>query len=134
MLFTIDRDSLLNKLKIVEKITIPRGIQPVLANILIEAKDSELKLSATDLDLSIVTNTMAQIKEEGKITLPAKKLFEIVSKLPDKPVEFSLNVETNVMTITCGNSKFEIIGISASEFPEVLNEEAVKNDSNEIEV
>lgn len=127
MLFTIDKDSLLNKLKIVEKITIPRGIQPVLANILFEASDNLLKLTATDLDLTIITNTMASIKEEGKITLPAKKTFEIISKLPDKPVEFKLNSETNLMTITCGNSKFEIIGISADEFP-VLNKD--DNDTN----
>ena len=123
MLFTIDKESLLNKLRIVEKITIPRGIQPVLANILFEANDNTLKLSATDLDISIITNTMAAVKEEGKITLPAKKTLEIISKLPDKPVDFSLNSETNLMTITCGNSKFEVIGISAEEFPSVSDEE-----------
>lgn len=134
MLFTIDRDSLLNKLRIVEKITIPRGIQPVLANILFEAKNNELKLSATDLDLSIITNTTAAVKKEGKITLPAKKTFEIVSKLPDKPVDFSLNEENNIVTITCGNSKFEIIGISASEFPVLITEEETKQkESIEIE-
>lgn len=117
MLFTIDRESLLNKLRIVEKITIQRGIQPVLANILFDAKDNELTLSATDLDLYVVVKTTVVIKEEGKITLPAKKLVEIASKLPDKPVEFSLNKETNVVKITCGASKFEIVGISAAEFP-----------------
>lgn len=135
MLFTIDKDSLLNKLRIVEKITIARGIQPVLANILFEASDNVLKLSATDLDISIVTNTMAAVKEDGKITLPAKKTFEIISKLPDKPVEFSLNKDTNVVTITCGNSKFEVIGISAEEFPPLpLDEEVSKSESIEIDM
>ncbi len=124
MLFTIDRESLLNKLRIVEKITIQRGIQPVLANILFDVKDSELTLSATDLDLYVVVKTAAAVKKEGKITLPAKKLVEIVSKLPDKPVEFSLNTENNVMKITCGASKFELVGISAAEFP--VSEEEVK--------
>lgn len=135
MLFTIDKDSLLNKLRIVEKITIPRGIQPVLANILFEAKDNILKLSATDLDISIITNTMAAVKKEGRITLPAKKTFEIVSKLPDKPIDFSLNTDTNLITITCGNSKFEIIGISAEEFPLLTTEEEVaKKESIEIDM
>lgn len=135
MLFTIDRDSLLNKLRIVEKITIPRGIQPVLANILFEASDNTLKLSATDLDISIITNTMASVKKEGKITLPAKKTFEIVSKLPDKPIDFSLNSDTNITTITCGNSKFEIIGISAEEFPSLISEEEIsKKEAIEIEM
>lgn len=118
MLFTIDRDSLLNKLKIVEKITAQRGnVQPVLSNVLFEAENNTLNLSATDLEISIKSKTTVAIQKEGKITLPAKKLLEIAAKLPDKPVEFSLNEDTNIVNISCGNSKFEIIGISASEFP-----------------
>lgn len=135
MLFTIDKESLLNKLRIVEKITVQRGIQPVLANILFETEGNTLTLSSTDLDISIITNTTAAIKKEGKITLPAKKIFEIVSKLPDKPIEFSLNADTNVMTITCGFSKFEIIGISAEEFPCIINEsELSTKDSIEVDM
>ena len=123
MLFTIDKDSLLNKLKIVEKVTAQRGnVQPVLANVLFDAKDNVLNLSATDLEISIKAKTTVAVKKEGKITLPAKKLLEIAAKLPDKPVEFALNEDTNVVNITCGNSKFEIIGISAQEFPKIEEE------------
>ena len=123
MLFTIDKDSLLNKLKIVEKVTSQRGnVQPVLANVLFEAQSNTLNLTATDLEISVKANTTAAVKKEGKITLPAKKLLEIAAKLPDKPVEFSLNEDTNVVSITCGNSKFEIIGISAQEFPKIEDE------------
>lgn len=123
MLFTIDKDSLLNKLKIVEKVTAQRGnVQPVLANVLFEAENNVLNLSATDLEISIKAKTTVAVKKEGKITLPAKKLLEIAAKLPDKPVEFSLNEDTNVVNITCGNSKFEIIGISAQEFPKIEDE------------
>lgn len=134
MLFTIDKESLLNKLRIVEKITIQRGIQPVLANILFEADSNTLTLSATDLDISIKTNTMAAVKTDGKITLPAKKIFEIVSKLPDKPIEFSLNTDTNVVTVSCGFSKFEVIGISAEEFPSIIKEDEKLKDSIEIDM
>ena len=123
MLFTIDKDSLLNKLKIVEKVTAQRGnVQPVLANVLFEAENNVLNLSATDLEISIKAKTTVAVKKEGKITLPAKKLLEIAAKLPDKPVEFALNEDTNIVNITCGNSKFEIIGISAQEFPKIDEE------------
>lgn len=132
MLFTIDKDSLLNKLKIVEKVTAQRGnVQPVLANVLFEAETNTLNLTATDLEISVKANTTAAVKKEGKITLPAKKLLEIAAKLPDKPVEFSLNEDTNVVSITCGNSKFEIIGISAQEFPKI--EDEIK-DGTQIEI
>lgn len=123
MLFTIDKDSLLNKLKIVEKVTAQRGnVQPVLANVLFEAENNTLNLSATDLEISVKAKTTVAVKKEGKITLPAKKLLEIAAKLPDKPVEFSLDEDTNIVTISCGNSKFEIIGISAQEFPKIEDE------------
>ena len=123
MLFTIDKDSLLNKLKIVEKVTAQRGnVQPVLANVLFEAENNTLNLSATDLEISVKAKTTVAVKKEGKITLPAKKLLEIAAKLPEKPVEFSLNEDTNVVSIKCGSSKFEIIGISAQEFPKIEDE------------
>ncbi len=123
MLFTIDRDTLLNKLRVVEKVTSQRGnVQPVLANVLMEVKDSILHLSATDLEISVKANAVVAVEKEGKITVPAKKLVEIASRLPDKPVEFSLNEDTNVVSVSCGNSKFEVIGISASEFPKTEDE------------
>lgn len=127
MEFTIEKELLSTNLKIVEKTTVVRGIQPVLSNILIEATaDNYIKFSATDLDINIVSKTVASVKEEGKITLPAKKLSEIASRLSNKPVTFSLNEETNIMNISCGNSKFELIGISADEFPAVVTEEELK--------
>lgn len=135
MLFTIEKESLLNKLRITEKATQIRGIQPVLSNILIEcSEDNSISFSATDLDLTIVTKTIAAVKKEGKITLPAKKLTEIASKLPEKPITFELNEETNVVNISCGNTKFSIIGICASEFPPIYDFKNIdKEDFIEIE-
>lgn len=128
MEFTIEKELLSTNLKIVEKTTVARGIQPVLSNILIEAaEDNYIKFSATDLDINIVAKTVASVKTEGKITLPAKKLSEIASKLSNKPVVFSLNPDTNIVNISCGNSKFELIGISADEFPAVTAEQDIQD-------
>ena len=128
MEFTIEKESLLTNLKIVEKTTITRGIQPVLSNILIIASsDNYITFAATDLDINITLKTIASVQTPGKITLPAKKLSEIVSRLSNKPVVFSLNAETNVVNIICGNSKFELIGISADEFPQTITEEELKD-------
>ncbi len=128
MEFTIEKESLLTNLKIVEKTTVARGIQPVLSNILINASsDNFITFSATDLDISIMSKTIASVQTPGKITLPAKKLSEIVSKLSNKPIVFSLNGETNVVNIICGNSKFELIGISADEYPSLITEEDIKD-------
>ena len=69
----------------------------------------------------LVTSNACPIDDDGN-----KKLSEIVSKLSNKPIVFSLNEETNAVNIICGNSKFELIGISADEFPETINEEDLK--------
>lgn len=135
MIFTIEKEALLNNLRIVEKASLSKGIQPVLSNILIEAKDNEVQFSATDLDLSIVANTTAVVEKEGKITLPAKKLSDIVSRLPEKPVIFNIDLDSNVASINCGNAKFELVGISASEFPNTIDKTYLDGkESFEIEV
>ena len=107
MKFVAGKDDLLNGIRIVERATVVKGLQPVLANVLIETTGSnQIKLSATDFDLSITTLLDAQVEEEGKITLPAKKLGEIISRLQDELVKIELNGST--ATITCKNSKFDI--------------------------
>ena len=131
MKFVANKEDLLNGIRIVERATIVRGLQPVLANVLIETiGDNQIKLTATDFDLSITTLINATVESEGKFTLPAKKLGEIISRLNDDLIKLELNGST--ATITCKNSKFDIIGISANEFPQV-EENISENDCMEIE-
>ena len=119
----LSKDELLNAIKVVEKITAQKSSQPVLSNILIETVSADrVKFCATDLNLSISHKVNAQVVSEGKITLGAKRLGEIVSRLDNKPVNISLNPETNVVTISSGKAKFELIGINANEFPQVFTE------------
>ncbi len=118
MKFIVKKEDLYNGIKIVERATSMKALQPVLLNILIETIDKgTIKLVATDLDLTVIAEVDAQVEEEGKITLPSKTLNEIVSKLGDKLITFEMNEGETSVNITCQNSKFDIIGISASEFP-----------------
>lgn len=120
MEFIIKKEDLFNGIKIVERATAMKGLQPVLANILIETVDkSTIKFCATDLDLTVIAKVQAQVVSEGKITLPAKKLSDIVSRLGEGLITFKLNEETNTVNLTYKNTKFDIIGISANEFPAV---------------
>jgi len=131
MKFVAGREDLLNGIRIVERATVVKGLQPVLANVLIETvANNQVKLTATDFDLSITTVINAQVEEEGKFTLPAKKLSDIISRLQDELVRLELN--GSMVTITCNKSKFDIIGISANEFPQV-EESISEEDSIEIE-
>lgn len=136
MKFVIKKEDLYNGIKIVENATSTRALQPVLLNILIETVDNNsIRLVATDLDLTIVTVVDAQVEVEGKITLPSKTLNEIVSKLGNKLITFEKDADSSIVNITCQNSKFDIIGISASEFPpEVYNVDLNADERFEIEV
>ena len=124
MKFIIGKEDLLNGIRIVERATSQKAVQPVLYNILIETlENNKIRLSATDLVFTVITILDAQIQEQGKITLPAKKLNEIVSKLGNDLVTFESEkafqgeTESPNVSITCQKSKFDIIGISANEFP-----------------
>ena len=118
MKFVVRKDDIYNGIKIVESATSQKAVQPVLYNILIETIDNNsIKLTATDLVLTVITSVDAQVEEAGKITLPAKKLTEIVSKLGNELITFEVEVGGTNVNISCQKSKFDIIGISANEFP-----------------
>ena len=119
MKFVVKKEDLYNGIKIVERATSVKALQPVLMNILIETLDTgKIKLVATDLDYTVIAEVDAQVDEMGKITLPSKTLNEIVSKLGDKLITFDMTEGSTTVNITCQKSKFDIIGISASEFPQ----------------
>lgn len=136
MKFFVKKEDLYNGIKIVERATSMKALQPVLLNILIETVDKgTIRLVATDLDLTVVALVDAQVEVEGRITLPSKTLNEIVSKLGDKIITFDMNEGENVVNITCQNSKFDIIGISANEFPpEVYNVDTDEANSFDIAI
>lgn len=118
MKFVISKEDLFNAIKIVERATSQKAVQPVLYNILIETlENNQLRLMATDLVLTVMTTVDAQIIEAGSITLPAKKLNEIVSKLGNDLVTIETEGDSTNVNISCQNAKFDIIGIPASEFP-----------------
>ncbi len=118
MKFIIEKEDLLNGIRIVERATSQKAVQPVLYNILIETLDNnKIRLSATDLVLTVITTLDAQVQEPGQITLNAKKLNEIVSKLGNALVTVETEGDNVNASLTCQKSKFDIIGISANEFP-----------------
>ena len=89
MKFIVRKEDLFNGIKIVERATSQKAVQPVLYNVLIETlENNQIRLTATDLVLTVITTVDAQIEQAGKITLPARKLNEIVSKLGNDLVTF----------------------------------------------
>jgi len=116
MKFTITREKLHEGLQAVAASVPSKTTLPVLANILVEASTDGLKLSGTDLDISVSTTIPASVDQEGATTLPARKLVEIVKELPNAAIRMTSSGEQRA-TIECGKSKFKLLGLSRDEFP-----------------
>ncbi|NDD58627.1 MAG: DNA polymerase III subunit beta [Chlamydiae bacterium] len=89
---------------------------PILANLLLEAIDDQLILSATDLTVSMRVHTEAKVMQEGSITLPAKRFFQLARELTAPQVEIHLQ-SPEIATIHSGSSHFKIHGMTKEEFP-----------------
>src|SRR2546421_2095766 len=116
MKFTITRERLQAALLAVGGRTPAKTTLRVLANVLVEAAKPGLRLSGTDLDIAVSTTVPAEVDTEGAVTLPAKKLVDIVRELPGGPVRVTAAGEARV-SLECGRAKFKLLGLPREEFP-----------------
>src|SRR5882672_4142379 len=89
---------------------------PVLGNLLFEADKNSVTITGTDLEIGLRCKAHVEVIEPGSITIPAKKLSDIVRECPDADIELTVKDGTKV-EIKCGKSKFNIVGIGAEDFP-----------------
>ena len=131
MEFYINRDIFLKSLSNAYGVIEKKTALPILSNILIEAKEQKIKITATDLDIIYSEEIpLENLKTEGATTTSANILYDILRKLePNSKVEFSLQ-NTNKLKVVSGNSKFNLLCIPSSNFP--LSEEDMQQKTFEI--
>ncbi len=91
---------------------------PVLANVLLVVKGDQVSITATDLEVELVAKGSADVQQGGDVTIPGRKLFDIVKALPDA-AQVTLSVEGERATVRSGKSRFTLSTLPASEFPTV---------------
>ncbi len=112
----ISKIDLVNLIGKIQSIVAAKPAIPILANVLIEAIDDQLIVSATDLTVSMRVYVEAKVVEEGAIALPARRFFQLVRELTSPQVKISS--QTNeIAEITTGTSVFKINGMNKAEFP-----------------
>jgi DNA polymerase-3 subunit beta len=95
-----------------------RNTIPILSNVLLSAERDRLTFSATDLDMEIIDEALAQVDQPGQITAPAHTLYEIVRKLPEgADVSLSFTGEDPRLTVAAGRSRFNLPVLPAGDFP-----------------
>jgi DNA polymerase III subunit beta len=119
------QNTLSSNLSLVSRAVASRPSHPVLANVLltVDAKAQSVILSAFDLSLGIQTSFPAQVQSGGILTLPAKLLSDIVSRLPEGDLTLEDEADeagtSPVTTLTCASGRYQVRGMGAEEFPEL---------------
>jgi DNA polymerase-3 subunit beta len=116
MHFKIEKDIFLRGLGRIQGIVEKRNTIPILSNVLVEAGDGEVCLTATDLEVGMRSSYAAAVTTPGRITISAKKIYEIIKELPEREVSFRAK-ENCWVEIRCGKALFNIVGLSPEEFP-----------------
>jgi DNA polymerase-3 subunit beta len=117
MKFSTSRESLLKPLQAVIGVVERRQTMPVLANVLLVVKDSNLAVTATDLEVELVANSAVDsVDVPGEITVPGRKFLDICRALPDNAT-VTVSLKGDRLTVQSGRSKFVLATLPAAEFP-----------------
>ena len=118
MEFKINSSDLLKALNHISGIVEVRHTLPILSNVIIQAKENELILSSTNLDVFCSDKIDAEVIDPGEISISAITFFEIIKRLPSgSEVIMSMLDDETDMTIKCGRSKFSLSTIKTEDFP-----------------
>jgi DNA polymerase III subunit beta len=116
MEFSVTKSVLLNELNTTQGVVERKTTIPILSNLLVEARDSRVTITATDLELSVRTSCDAKVRKEGAGTVPAKKLLELVRLLPEGEIKFKL-LDNHWIEIVSDRKKYKLVGMAKENFP-----------------
>jgi len=118
MEFTVNKIELVRELGLTQGVVEKKTTIPVLSNVLLEARDDQVTLTATDLELGVRSTCKAAVARPGATTLPSRKLLDYTRLLPDADLHIKVGENHSAM-IVCGRSKTRIAGMSRENFPEL---------------
>jgi DNA polymerase III subunit beta len=126
MKLTAAREDFLAPLQSVIGVVERRQTMPVLANVLLSARDNRLSITGTDLEVELVATKQVSVQQAGDITIPGRKLLDIFKSLPEK-TSVTLSTEGERVTIRGGRSRFTLSSLPATDFPVIEEINAQQN-------
>ncbi len=118
MFFTVERSALLEAVSKLQRVVGSKTTMPVLEGVLISAEQGKATLMAYNLEMGMKKEIYASCKEEGDIVVNARLLADILRRLNGLQVEISSDEKLNCH-IKCGDATFDIMGMAATDFPEM---------------
>ena len=119
MKFIVNSSYLLKQLSNINGVITTNPVVPILENFLFEIDKNNLKVTASDLQTSMITEITIESKEKGSIAVPARILLDTLKNLPDQPVTFSIDSTTYSIEISSDNGRYKLAGENATDFPKV---------------
>ncbi|RYZ75535.1 MAG: DNA polymerase III subunit beta [Proteobacteria bacterium] len=116
MMIEVEKKDFMSLLGKTQNIVEKRNTMPILVNVLLEAGEGRLKVFATDLEVSLTDEIQVLREKAGRVAVNAKNLFDIVKELGEAPIMLTRK-ENNWLEIRQNKSVFNIVGISAEEYP-----------------
>ena len=118
MKFSVAREALLKPLQAVSGVVERRQTMPILSNVLLIAKEGQLSITATDLEVELVAQAEVETEAGGEITVSGRKLLDICRALPEGS-EVAVSVSGEKLHVRSGRSKFALATLPAADFPSV---------------
>ena len=116
MIINVSREDFLSALSSLQNVTGKKGTIAILSNVLVETKNDAISVTGTDLEVGLRFNIPAEILDSGSISMPAKKLFEIVRESAADIIHMEC-MDNNWVKITADSSSYNLAGMNADEYP-----------------
>ncbi len=124
MKFVCNQQELIKKLNIISKAVSVRTTIPTLKGFLMELEGNKLKMTSSDMDITIEISMEVEGKEDGNIVVPYKIFSDLIRKLPNDDIEISSDISN--INVKCRNSNASIVGMEGSEFPVIKTDDSNK--------
>ncbi len=125
MVFEVSSNELLKKLQVASGAISSNPVIPILEDFLFELEGNELTISATNLEVTIISALTVNGSKTGKVAVPAKILLETLKALPDQPIKFEVDDSNKGIKIKSSYGVYKLAGDSHEDFPEIPSEENV---------
>src|SRR4030095_308307 len=116
MKLTAPREDILSPLQSVIGVVERRQTMPVLANVLLSAREDRLSITGTDLEVELMATSSVSVQAAGDITVPGRKLLDIFKALPEK-TSCTVSAEGDRISLKAGRSRFTLSTLPSAEFP-----------------
>ncbi|MBB6460534.1 DNA polymerase III subunit beta [Flammeovirga kamogawensis] len=117
MKFTASTSTILKQIQMLNGVIPNNPTMPILENFLFEIQGGLLKITASDMQTTIISEVNVEANADGNVAIPAKMLTDTLKNLPEQPVTFSIDFETYTIEISSDNGRYKLAGENAEDYP-----------------